>query len=147
MRMFWTLPVGVAMAALMSVAACGNGTGGTGGTPGTGGAGTGGSTGNGTPVGCTSDAECLTGETCDTATGACMGTPPAGTSCQQCACMDKVAMGGCADACTKSLCTGATCGDNFCDGHPALTTCTKCLQDHCMGLTMSPDPTNPSSCM
>jgi hypothetical protein len=50
-------------------------------------------------------------------------------------------MGGCADVCKMGL--NGTANPNFCDGVPALSQCTKCLQDHCPAA----DPKDPTSCM
>jgi Cys-rich repeat protein len=94
--------------------------------------------------GCLSDAECLPGEICDTATGACIGGElPAG--CRQCACVDLLSMGGCADICKMGR--NGTTTPNFCDGVAALPQCARCLADNCGGITSPPDPSNPSACL
>src|SRR5262249_60434771 len=94
---------GIVMAALLALSACksettgsggGGGTGGTGGTGGVGGTGgTGGQGGTG-------------------------GTAP---SCNQCACVDLISAGGCADKCKMG--TNGTTTPNFCDGVAALQQC------------------------
>ena len=96
----------------------------------------------GDPI-CVSDADCAAGETCDTATGTCVGTNV--PSCQQCACIDLLSMGGCANVCKMGL--NGTSTPNFCDGVAALPQCAKCLADLCGSLPNPPNPSNPSACM
>jgi hypothetical protein len=104
----------------------------------------GGSSGiGGSSVGCTSDADCLAGETCDTSTGVCVGM--AGEGCYQCACVDLLSIGGCADIC--DMAKNGTTTPNFCNGVPALPQCAACLADHCGNIAFPPVPTDPSSCM
>ena len=93
------------------------------------------------PTGCVSDADCIPGGVCDNTSGVCMDPP--GTSCKQCACVDVLTMGGCADLCNMAL--SGTSTPNFCDGVPALSQCRACLFDRCASLNI--DPTNPSACM
>jgi Cys-rich repeat protein len=95
--------------------------------------------------GCLTDADCLAGETCDTATGVCTGTPVTEPSCQQCACQDVLAMGGCANLCKMGL--NGTTTPNFCDGVSALPQCAQCLSDNCGSITNPPDPNSPAACM
>jgi hypothetical protein len=94
----------------------------------------------GDPI-CVVDSDCLAGEYCDTTTGKCKGTIE--TSCQQCACIYPLSMGGCANLCK----TNGTATPNFCDGVPALPECKQCLLDHCGSLAPPPDPSNPAACM
>jgi hypothetical protein len=100
--------------------------------------------GTGAGGGCTSDADCPPQETCDTSTGLCSGID-VGMPCQQCACLDPVAMGGCGDICDQNK--SGTPTPNFCNGVPALPQCAKCLLDHCGGLDPPPNPSDPSACM
>jgi hypothetical protein len=95
--------------------------------------------------GCLSDADCLPGETCDTATGICMGTPVNGPSCHQCACIDLLSMGGCANVC--DMAQNGTSTPNFCNGVAALPQCAKCLVDNCGTIANPPNPADPSACM
>jgi len=94
--------------------------------------------------GCMADTDCLAGETCDKASGKCMGTPTQQTSCHQCACTDTLAMGGCANVCDSAQ-NGNPGTPNFCNGVNALPQCTKCLQDNCG--SSGANPTDPSGCM
>jgi Cys-rich repeat protein len=96
-------------------------------------------------AGCMSDSECLAGKTCDSSTGVCIGTPTTEPGCKQCACMDVLAMGGCANVCKMGL--NGTSTPNFCDGVNALPVCAKCLKDNCGGITNPPVATDPSACM
>jgi Cys-rich repeat protein len=111
------------------------------GMPGIGGNGTAGSFNGlgGSTIGCVSDADCPAGEVCDTSTGMCMGTDPGG--CHQCACVDLLSSGGCADIC--DLAQNGTNTPNFCNGVPALPQCAQCLADRC-SLAI---PSDPAGCM
>jgi hypothetical protein len=103
-----------------------------------------GSSGNGGALsGCTSDADCLAGETCNTSAGACVGT--VAETCHQCACIDVLSMGGCANVC--DMAENGTTIPNFCNGVPALPQCAKCLAGSCGGIPDPPDPNKPSACM
>jgi hypothetical protein len=93
------------------------------------------------PTGCTSNAMCATGEECDTTTGFCQ--PMTGTTCKQCACMDLLSAGGCANLCDSAQ-NGNPSTPNFCNGTNALPKCKQCLLDSCA--TFGADPTNPSGC-
>jgi hypothetical protein len=94
-------------------------------------------------TGCKSDADCQPGETCDTATGACTGAPTTVISCQQCACINLLSMGGCANLCDSAQ-NGNPGSPNFCNMHAALPQCAKCLIDNC-GLTTA-GTADPTSC-
>jgi Cys-rich repeat protein len=97
-------------------------------------------------AGCLTDSDCLPGETCDTASGKCTGMPTMEPSCHQCACVDLLSMGGCANLCDSAQ-NGNPNSPNFCNGTPAKPQCAKCLSDNCGGITSAPDPTDPSACM
>jgi hypothetical protein len=94
----------------------------------------------GSSYSCTSDSECAQGETCDAMTGVCQGAPTGG--CHQCACVDLLSSGGCADVCDQAQ-NGNPNTPNFCNGVAALPQCAACLTDRCAGS----NPNDPSSCM
>jgi Cys-rich repeat protein len=95
--------------------------------------------------GCLADTDCLAGETCDSTTGVCTGTPTTEPSCHQCACIDILSAGGCANLCDSAQ-NGNPNTPNFCNGVSALPQCAKCLTDNCGGITSPPEPTDPGAC-
>ncbi|APR85267.1 Hypothetical protein A7982_10616 [Minicystis rosea] len=107
------MTAGIAMAALLAMAACKSestggaggsiGGGGTGGIPG--GGGSGGNPGGG-------------------------GTGGTGPTCQECACDFLLSEGGCKDKCDKDA-NGNPNTPNFCNGVSALSQCAACIQDSC----------------
>jgi hypothetical protein len=99
--------------------------------------------GGGTFIGCTSDSDCLPGETCDTSTGVCVGMT--GGTCHQCACIDILSNGGCGNVC--DMAQNGTTIPNFCNGVAALPQCAACLADRCSNIPDPPNPSDPSSCM
>jgi hypothetical protein len=92
-------------------------------------------------VDCVNSAECAQGQICDMATSLCVAAPPE-MSCHQCACVDPLSMGGCAEVCKSN----GLAAPNFCDGVPALPTCAKCLMNHCGTIANPPILTDPAAC-
>jgi hypothetical protein len=123
-----------ALLAVLALGAC-NGTvrttpSGTGGSGGATTAGTGGA-----PVRCMSTADCDGGAACDMATGVCL------TASCTCACTDSLPAG-CANVCTMS--ENGPPLPHFCNGDPALSQCSFCLQQRC-GFTAA-ETQNPALC-
>jgi hypothetical protein len=104
-------------------------------------------------------ATCPAGLDCGTISDGCGGTISCGTctagqtctnnqctggsgSCHQCACVDLLSAGGCADKCDSAQ-NGNPNTPNFCNGVSALPQCAACLADRCS----SASPTDPSGCM
>ena len=136
MRMHWVIQAGVGMVTLTALVACGSSTTTTGG--GGSGAGTTATTGNGGGGGTGGGAGGNpNGKTCnDVYTGAWDTTLTesdfmnaaafaAYDALNTCACVDKMAAGGCDDLCKMGDNTTTT--PNFCDGVAALTQCGGCL--------------------
>lgn len=108
------MTAGIAMAALLAMAACDETTGGTGGAGGFGG--TGGIGGFGGIGGGTG--------------GIGGGTGGTGPSCFECACDYLLSEGGCKDKCDKDF-NGNPNTPNFCNDVNALPQCAECIQDKC----------------
>jgi hypothetical protein len=93
------------------------------------------------PPGCVADTDCAPGYACDLTTGLC--EPSDGPSCHQCACVDTLSEGGCANICDDTQ--NGTTTPNFCNGVSALPQCAKCLADNCAAA--GANPTDPTGCM
>jgi hypothetical protein len=103
------------------------------------------STGECVVGGCSRDADCLQGEICNTVTGMCTVPPGPDHQCHQCACVDLLSEGGCANIC--DMAQSGTSTPNFCNGVAALPQCAKCLAANCSGITDPPHPSDPAACM
>jgi len=121
MRMFWTLQIGVAAAAVAGFTALGVACSST--TT---------STDTSTDTLTATETATSTETATETATATDTGTGTATDDTCACACTDLMSAGGCADLCS-TLKNGAT-SPNFCEGMAPLTMCGTCLAAHCSAL-------------